>query len=176
LKEEAGKKGVGKWPLRIITAMWIFNADAILIGLIYFNIASPFNAFLIAFFVSVPEIPLWYWALSKLYLSYVIPAAKEVVENATKRGYFYWDVEYWIKKFKSMQNPKSWHMKILLKAMKPLGYYGLFIISAEPLPFGRTLTITSCVVARSRLGLIPISLGNIVHLYGASVLWSSILQ
>jgi hypothetical protein len=165
-----------KWPLRIIMAMWVLNADVILVGLIYFNIMSPFNAFLAALFISVPEIPLWYWALSKLYLTYVVPIAKEVVENATKGGYFYWDVEYWIKKFKSMQNPKSWHMKILLKAMKPLGYYGLFIISSEPLPLGRTLTITSCVVARSWIGLVPISLGNIIHLYGASLLWSFTFQ
>ncbi|OGN10581.1 MAG: hypothetical protein A3I26_01270 [Candidatus Yanofskybacteria bacterium RIFCSPLOWO2_02_FULL_43_10] len=157
-------------------AMSILNADAILIGLIYFNIVSPFNAFLVAFFISVPEIPLWYWTLSKLYLNYVIPTAEEVVENATKGGYFYWDIEYWVEKFKSVRNPVSWHMKIVLRVIKLLGYYGLFIISSEPFPFGRTLTIMSCVVTRSRLGLIPISLGNIVHLYGASVLWSAIFQ
>lgn len=173
MKEE---KKIGKWPLRIITVMWILNADAILIGLTYFNLTSPFHAFLIALLVSVPEIPLWYWALSKLYLGYVVPTVEEVVENATEKGYFYWDVEYWIEKFKLIKNPKSWHMKVLLKAMKPLGYGGLFIISSEPFPFGRTLTITSCVVARSRLGLIFISLGNIVHLYGASLLWGAMFQ
>jgi len=170
------KKEISKRPLRIIVAMWVLNADAILFGLIYFEITSQFNAFLIAFFISVPEIPLWYWALSKLYLSYVIPAAKEAVENATKGGHFYWDIEYWIKKLKSIQNPKSRHMKIILRVLKPLGYYGLFIVSSEPLPLGRTLTITSCVVARSWIGLIPISLGNIVHLYGASILWSLMFQ
>ena len=170
------KKSDSKWPLRIVMAMWILNADAILIGLIYFNITSPLNAFFITLFVGVPEIPLWYWALNKLYLNYVVPAGKEVVENATKEGYFYWNVEYWIKKFKSVRNPVSWHMKIISRAIKLLGYYGLFIISAEPFPLGRTLTITSCVVARTRFGLIPVSLGNIVHLYGASILWSTMFQ
>ena len=162
------KKEVSKWPLRIITAMWILNADAILIGLIYFNITSPFKAFLIASFISMPEIPLWYWALSKLYLSYVVPAGKEVVEDSIK-------IKYWIKKLESVRNPTSWHMKVVSRAIRLLGHYGLFVISAEPLPLGRTLTITSCVVTRSRLGLIPISLGNIVHLYGASFLWSNVL-
>lgn len=170
------KKQENKWPIRIIAVMWVLNADALLIGLIYFNLVSPFKAFLIALIVSVPEIPLWYWALNRLFLNYVVPAGEKVVENATKDGYFYWDVEYWIKKFKSVRNPSSWHMKIISRSLKLLGYYGLFIISAEPLPFGRTLTITSCVVARSRFGLVPISLGNIMHLYGASILWSSILQ
>lgn len=154
------KKWNSKWPLRIIAAMWILNADAILIGLIFFNITSPFHAFLVALFVSVPEIPLWYWALNALYTNHI------------EGGLF---SEYWIKKFESVRNPTSWHMKIVLRAIKLLGYYGLFVISAEPLPLGRTLTITSCVVARSKFGLLPISLGNIVHLYGASILWSNVL-
>ena len=170
------KKQENKWPIRIIAAMMILNADALLIGLIYFNIVSPFKAFLIALLVSVPEIPIWFWALNRLFLSYVVPAIKEVVQNATTKGYLYWDIEHWVCKLESMRNPVSWHMKIVSRIIKLLGNYGLFIISAEPFPFGRTLTIASCVVAQSRFGLIPVSLGNMVHLYGASILWSSILQ
>ncbi|GEM_PF-3156782 len=164
-----------KWALRMVGLMFFLNADVILVSLIYFDLVSWFEAFIIALCISLPEIPVWYWVLNHIFLNYV-ETGKEAIEETMREGYFYFNKRYWKQRFDAVRNPRSWFAKLVLKLIKILGAYGLFIVSAEPFPFGRTFTITFCVIARWPTGLIPIMIGNVVHLYGAAMLWESIFK
>lgn len=161
-----------KWAIRIALGMFVLNADLILIGLIYFNLTSWLVAFWVTLFISLPEIPIWYWVLNHIFMEYV-ETGKEAIQEARRKGYFYFNKEYWKQKFEAIKSPKSWHVKLLIKLIKVFGIYGLFAISSEPFPFGRTFTITFCVIARWPAGLIPIMVGNVLHLYWAAALWNN---
>lgn len=164
-----------KWAIRIALGMFALNADLILIGLIYLNRVDWFTAFWIAMVISIPEIPIWYWVLNHIFLEY-IETGKEEIEEATREGYFYFNKKYWLKRFYAVKNPKTWYAKVAIKLIKLFGVYGLFVISSEPFPLGRTFTIMFCVIARWPFGLIPIMIGNIIHLYLAAAMWDTLFN
>lgn len=167
-------KKEGVWPFAIAGIMMLLNADLILIGSVYQEFLSPEEAFRLSCIVGVTEVPIWYWFINWFFTKYVarkidinevVEVGRQAVSDLDNRGYRNWLIRYWQRKFDGILTSKSILNRFLIWAIKTLGLWGLFVVSSEPLPFGRTSAIVFCVAMRWKFGILPIMLGNIIHLY-----------